>query len=389
METRKVIYFLLALFFITSLVIPVAFFNKIFFVAILTIMLAKSRAESAVYTLSPIIIIFIFIYGFILSFLHVADRALSIQLLLAVLVLFLIYPVVRYSIDLDRICRISGIVLVIFTGMYLLVVTFGDVLFFKDIFIKIFDKYSSASFGARDLGNDDTWFLHLGTVPFLYLSFSLYAQSFFEKKTFMKVLAMIILFMAILGSASRGLIFTTLMIFIVLLFINLNVKQRVLLIMVSIPVISFGFYYLITKTLVFSSSEDSNSTKIGHFISFVDNLRFDNFLTGDGLATYYFSQGAHAFKAETEITPMDMFRYFGFILAPFLYLAVVFPTMRLDKYLGRNLPYTLIFLFYLIFSFTNPIMFNSFGLLVVLWYWSKVLNYKIPSVTHVQFNNAS
>jgi hypothetical protein len=82
--------------------------------------------------------------------------------------------------------------------------------------------------------------------------------------------------------------------------------------------------------------------------------------------------------AHTEITPLDMARYFGVVLATLLYFTIVFPTLRLKRYGGRNRIWLIAFLLYLVLSATNPVMFNSYGMLVVLWYWSKLIGVSRP-----------
>lgn len=293
---------------------------------------------------------------------------------MAVALLFLIYLIDQYKIDLDEMMKISGIVLSIFTIIAFYLVTLGLHSAFGKIFFDIFNKYSSGAMGFRKFSDSMTFSFHIGTVPFLYLPFSLYINSFFQRKTFRKFLAIILITIPILLSASRGLIIMCLVSFVLLYFYNLKTIGKIVFIWLSVPIVLFIFYYLLENTLIFSFSEVSNSTKRGHLISFFDNITFTNIFTGNGLATYYFSQGVNRMTAHTEITPIDMLRYFGVILTPILYLVIIFPTRNFKSYLGDNSIITLIFILYLVFSFTNPIMFNSFGLLIVLWYWSKIVS---------------
>jgi hypothetical protein len=144
-------------------------------------------------------------------------------------------------------------------------------------------------------------------------------------------------------------------------------------ILLSVPLAIIILAYLLSQTNIFSSNEFSNQIKIGHIESFMENINVKNFLIGDGLGSYYFSKGVNGMLAHTEITPMDMLRYLGFILTPFLYCAILFPSKVIRNYLDNKV-YFLLFILYLIASLTNPIMFNSFGLLIVLWYWQKIIN---------------
>ncbi|MEJ2905645.1 hypothetical protein WAE58_24590 [Pedobacter panaciterrae] len=341
-------------------------------------MLFNLDAKNRIYTSAPIVVFCIFLFGFLLSFFGVADRALSNQFMVSVAVLFLIYPIHRYQIDIDRIVKRSGMWLSVFTGVFFLaVVTFpGNPI--SNVLTFIFDNYSAGSYGLRDFSEEATLSFHIGTVPFLYLPFALFFLSYLKDKKRKNILGMLVIFPAIVASASRGLWMVSLISLIVIYFLNLRLSTKIIFVLISIPIVVSVFGYLIANTVLFSSGEESNSVKIGHITSFFDQLDWTNFFIGNGLASFYYSSGSGVMKAHTEVTPLDMLRYFGFILTPILYTAIFFPIKNLRAYIGENRFYTLIFVLYLINSFTNPIMFNSYGLLTVLWYWSKILNSEKP-----------
>jgi hypothetical protein len=71
---------------------------------------------------------------------------------------------------------------------------------------------------------------------------------------------------------------------------------------------------------------------------------------------------------------MDMARFFGVPLMLILFFVLFFPTSDTKSYGGENLTRVLIFSLYVGISLTNPVLFNSFGLLFVVWYWSNVLS---------------
>lgn len=373
MGLKKTIFYLLLLFFISSLLVPVAFYNKIFFISIIAILFLITTPRQKIETYAPFFIFFIFLYGYILSFFNYSSRPLSTQLFISVLVLFMIYIVAFYNINMDRIIKISGIVLAVFTGIFYYVLTIGQGSFYAEIFRSVFEQYSLGAIGERSFSEESTLMFHLGTTPFLYLPFSLYFISFLKAKKWKYFIALIILGLAILSSASRGLIIATFLSMLIILFFLSGRVVRLMFIGVTVPVIIFIIQYLNSNTLILSSTEQSNSAKIGHAISFVDQITLMNFFTGSGLGAYYYSIGKNGLAAETEITPLDMLRYLGFLFGPLLYLVILVPSKRLSNYQGENRMYVIIFIIYLLLSFTNPILFNSFGLLIVLWYWSKIL----------------
>lgn len=367
-KIRRRINQLIFVFFSLSLLFPVAIFNKLIFFVIISFSVINYK-HCKLKTTAPFVVFFIFTYGFIYSFFNTVNRELALQFFLSVLVLFLIYPIIRYKIDINKIAKVCGLLIVAYTSIsFLVVVVFVD-LPISSLYYDFFSNYSAGSNGLREFVEDRTLSFHIGTVPFLYLPFCLYTISFVENKKVINLLAMILLFVIIFISASRGLILSCLMALVVIIFFKSNLKSKIIFVTLSIPVIVVLISYLLTNTTVFDSGEESNSVKLGHYESFKEHLSFFNFFLGEGLASIYYSKGTQSLKAHTEITPLDMLRYFGFILTPILYLVIVFPTKKISSYIGYNLLYVVLFLIYVINSFTNPTMFNSYGLLLVLWYW--------------------
>ena len=368
---KRVNWFFL-FFFIFSLLFPVIIFNKVIFILIIGFMIVNYKLYS-LNTVSPFIVFLIFLYGFVLSFFNIVDSVLALQFFLSVLVLFLIYPLLRYKIDIDRIIKISGLIMAIYTGVsFLVTVVFLDSPI-STPYYQFFSYYSSGSNGLRDFAEEGILSFHIGTVPFLYLPYCLFVISFIDKRKLSSLLSIVILFVTIFISASRGAIISCVMATVCIIFFKSNLRKKFVFLVISIPLFITTISYLLTYTTVFASEERSNSAKIGHYESFVENIDFFNLFLGEGLASYYYSKGAQSMKAHTELTPIDMLRYFGFILAPLLYFVIIFPSKKLGSYLGSNSLYVLLFLIYVVNSITNPTMFNSYGLLVVLWYWCKIL----------------
>lgn len=336
-------------------------------------MIAQTSFKSKIHTLSPIIIFCIFLFGYIVSFWGNVDRELSNQLILSVSVLFLIYPIQEYNINIDKIVKVSGAIMALYTLLlFLLIVVYsGGPL--SSFAYSILNDFGAGGQGKRAFTDEASVSFHLGAIPFLYLPFCLFFHSFLNGKRSINILGMLILIPAIILSISRGLWIVCIIGIFLIFFLHLKRIKRIVLISITLPFLLFIIGYLIENTNAFSLKEESNNVKIGHVISFVENLNPINFLIGDGLAGYYYSKGSQIMKSNTEVTPIDMLRYFGFILTPILYAVILFPTQRLTRYKGTNYSFVIIFILYLINSFTNPIMFNSYGLLVVLWYWAKIL----------------
>jgi hypothetical protein len=369
---NNVVKLLFYLYFISTLLFPTIFFNKLIFIIIIGFTVVNYKLYR-LNTISPFIIFLIFLYGFLFSFFNNVDSVFRVQFFFSVLVLFLIYPIVHYEIDIERIAKVSGLIMAAYTGVsFLIVVVFIDMPFSGPYYV-FFESYSSGSNGLREFAEGGMLSFHIGTVPFLYLSLVLYVISFVEKKKLSSLIAILIIFITIFVSGSRASVLTSIGATGLIVFFNSKFITKIVFLTISIPLLIILFSYLITNTAVFDSQEVSNIVKIGHYESFVDHLNFFNFFLGEGLGSYYYSKGLQAMTAHTELTPLDMLRYFGFILTPLLYFYIVFPTKKIVSYLGKNSLYLLLLLIYVLNSISNPTMFNSYGLLIVLWYWYKIL----------------
>jgi hypothetical protein len=375
----KLIKFLICIFFIMSLIVPSAIVNKIVFVMIL-FLTAIDFLVSRRYifpTVSPFIILFIFIYGFLNSFKGNADMGLSVQFLLSTGIFLLIYPIQKYQINLDRLIKYCGITMVIVTLIFYLLalnlISFPGV----DIILELFNKYSSPAIGTRSFFEGNSMLmLHLGTIPFIFLPACLYFKEYLETKKISKLFIVILMVITLILSTSRALIGGVFLGMLTLFYLKSKGLNRFIRIIIIFFIIILSLNYLGINSSVFSADEFSNSVKIGHFNSFLSNITIYNTLFGDGLASYYFTEGTNKFQAHTEITFLDMFRYFGLILTLLLYFSIIFPIVKLNQIYSQVKEVFIIFIIYLGISMTNPVLFNSFGSMVILWYWSILIKTK-------------
>lgn len=364
-------------FFVLTLLVPTTFVNKAVFGAIAAIALmrlASRPADTPLATMSPVIASCIFIYGFVLSLLGHSDTALARQLVLSVSVLFLIYPVLWYDIDLDSIAKTSGIMLTLFTALFFVAATTSQVSGFGGAVLEFYVRHNLGFKAERDYFDAPLQAFQIGTVPFLLLPLALFADAVIRRRGVTDILGLLAVAVTIAVSGSRGLMLLSFAaVGAVALFRARNVS-RVALLVLAIPAIVFTVGLLASTTSVFSAQEVSNAIKIGHVRSFVDNLSGRGIVFGEGLGAYYFSSGRGSQVALTEITPLDMLRSFGFFITPLLYSALLLPTMNLGRYLGDRVLAVALFLIYLVLSLTNPVLFDSAGLLIVVWYWQKILS---------------
>jgi len=125
------------------------------------------------------------------------------------------------------------------------------------------------------------------------------------------------------------------------------------------------------RSSLLSAEEQSNMIKIAHFESFLDYIDENPviLLTGDGLGASYNSRapGVSREVYQTELTYLDIIRYSGLagFLVFLLLLIVPFCTTKFDflNFTG--------FLAYLLVAGSNPLLFNSTGMLAVTYFWSQ------------------
>ena len=371
---KKAANVLLGCFFVVTIIAPVAAVNKLLF-GVLTLwmlndMLFARTAEVQVMT-SPAIIFAIFLYGFVLSLFNHADAALALQLVLGVLILFQIWLIRRYQIDVERLVMISTVAMVVAT-MLLWCATFLPNMPMGPALLEFFRVYSLSAFGEREFFESATISLHLGAAPILFVGFALFAKKFCQERRIRDFLFALATTLAMLLSASRGIIAGAGLYFLILVLVYAPRRIRILLALLLVAMLAYSIHKILTSTSLLSASETSNAAKAGHVTSFLDQLTVPSLLFGRGLANWYYSVGVQSLKAETEISPMDMVRYFGIVLTLILYFCIVFPVRKIGSYIGGSLLDVVIFMIYLLLSFTNPIMFNSMGMLVILWYWSRI-----------------
>ena len=145
-------------------------------------------------------------------------------------------------------------------------------------------------------------------------------------------------------------------------------------------ILAFFVFLCCNYTSFFSLEDRSNSVKIGHAISYFNQLNLKQAFLGDGLGSFYYTNYSPEeirLLAQTEVTFLDHCRYFGIPLS-----IVVWGSMVIPKCTGFSTDWKnwkiwkmkeelTILLIYFIWAQLNPVLFNSFGLIIVLWYWNQ------------------
>lgn len=380
--TSRIIRWLLFFYCLSTVLVPIFVLNKLFFIP-LFLMAVYVLLARPLRTIAPIIVVSIFLYGFLLGLIGDTDADFSRQMLLGAVSLFLIYTIAEFRVDMGEIVKSVGAIfaLIMCTFSFILMVEPGS--FLAVALLDFYNANELGYYGLRNFGGLEMFMLHHRSSPFMLLPLSLFFIDFLKSKRLHSLFFMIVIMVAIVSSASRGLMVMGMISMFVLYFYNQSWAVRLLVLSALVPAVSLVVGYLVAETSVFSSDEASNSIKIGHFLSFLNVVDWKMLVFGNGLGSFFYTEGYQRLVSQTEITWMDSIRYVGLPLSILLFSILLFPTRRYVPSVQGSSSRLIIFM-YLIMSLSNPVLFNSFGFLVILWYWSVVLKNQEPSALHAE-----
>lgn len=362
----------LTLFFVTTLVAPAALLNKLLFAGLFVwVLFLLLRPPQVRLMLPALVLVSIFAYGLLLALVNEVHYELARQFFLAVFVPSLLHLAEAYEVDIARLAETSGRVLVIATGVYALLLL-GTPLPFNELLTKWFEDVSLSAASERDYLDAPILSINLGTTPFLFLPWCIVVTRLMRQPRWRDAAWLLLIGAAVVVSGSRGLVALCGLFALVVWLERWRIAARMAWLLVFALALGAAFAVLMPETTLLSSEETSNAVKIGHLASFIDSRTLANVLFGSGLGSVYFSSGSQVWTPHTELTPVDMMRYLGVPLALLAYGCLAFPVAELNRYDGRNRLAVIAFMLYLLLSATNPVLFNSYGMLVTMWYWQRL-----------------
>lgn len=366
---------IVSLFFYATLLAPAAPINKVVFLALvawLAFDMIFAKRPLRLPTLVPFSILAIFAYGLLVSLVTWSEQAIALQYFTSALVLFVFYFVYWHRIQLDALVESASMLLIAATAVFWASIFWPEMPFGSAIY-DFFDTYNFSSAVDREFFEGGmTFTLQLGTTPFLFVGLCVVWLRYWSparRKT--DFLFALLILAAIAASGLRGLVVVSSAFLVIVVFQRARWPARLILIAL-LSAAAFAAYLALADSLLFSAEEVSNATKLGHFKSFIDDMTIGSFLFGRGLGSYYFSMGSSAYRSYTELSPVDMMRYVGVPLTAIMYIRIMVPSNRLTAYAGDGLMHLVAMGLYVVLSLTNPVMLNSYGMLIVVWYWSKL-----------------
>jgi hypothetical protein len=298
-----------------------------------------------------------FAFGFIKSF---------IIILLSILI-------IDQRIDLSNyLVKLCFIIPAIIIPIYILF-TVNPTLFIY--FYKYLAEKDVAKFSQREFYGYKVIMLYYRTSPLLLFPLAYYFNQFLtkDKKPFYFILSGIFLFTLIL-SGTRANMLAGVVVVSYLLFNYLYNKRNKFpfllgCLLCGITLLSF------LKTLSFSETDKSSDMKAGHYDSYIKLfMEHPQYLVwGEGLGSQFYSSGNADFVTQTELTYIDLIRWFGIPLAIVLILLLLYPIIYFysNKKVSQNNRYLIVSYWgYLFIAGTNPLLVSSTGMLAVLTLFS-------------------
>lgn len=355
---------------------PSIYINKIIFSFLLVntlLILPCYIAKNSIF-INPLVIQFIFIYGYLVASFTNCNQEFAIQFLFAPLNLFLIYLILYYQINLSVIIRKIGVVLSLFVISIFIIYQIDQQLY--NVIEVLLKLYLGGTAGAseRDFMSADGSNMLLFTLPgsyHLFLPLLIYFCRYLTNRSCKTLLCFVIVFFAVVISGARGQWLISVFLLYMIYFFSTTYKNRIYSVVLISVVLLFLFYYLYQYTMFFSTDEVSNGIKIAKVTAFFQSLDWLQLFIGNGLGAYYHVPGIGNLS-HTELTLFDQVRYVGLFLTIIYVFAIICPIWFLPQ---QNLKLKLlplaVCLGLLVYSFTNPVLMNSLGHIVILWYWSK------------------
>jgi len=320
--------------------------------------LTRKRGGFVIKTNAPLIITFVFIYGLFVSSFNKFDIGISSQLISSLAVLYLFYIIYDGKIDFNKVLLYS----VYFFSIVSILSGIEGFFFGGGIVTNIVSPYNLLSLDERDIGFGDVLYSRLISLPIVFVAF---AQLLFNAKFKGEVnyFGLILFSTVILISFTRALILCWFLLVVFVMLYNSAFWKK-----------AVSIFFLVSATIwivnsgTISVEEASNKTKIDDINNFVVHMEKDAavLLIGDGLGSYFYRFGKGEY-AKTENTVLDFIRYFGVPLTVLIFIKLLYPFSFIINKRRRFIMFS--FLLYILMSFSNPTLFNSFGCIAILWYW--------------------
>lgn len=262
------------------------------------------------------------------------------------------------------------------------------------LFILIYDflvlNKDVAMISNRNFYGYELTMVYYKTSAILVFPLSYYCNRLLEgKKSFNSLFLVMLFFSSLIMSGTRANIVAGTVILIYYLYKYLKSKKNIVYWILAVLTFSCVLTSFILS-LSFSNADESSDVKSGHYSSFLKTIsdHFEYLIWGQGLGSKFYTSGSDAFAAQTELTYLDLVRFFGLPLACLFFALVIYPIvfLSMNKRINNRNSYAIIaFMTYLFIAGTNPLLVSSTGMLILIVMYS-FLNVKIYKTPFTQDN---
>jgi len=282
--------------------------------------------------------------------------------------LFLTIVPILYSSKIDILKpTIMQINILSFATLALLAIGFFNVSLFT-YFVEIGSDNDITRIGTRNFG--DTYFpmVYFESSPLIVFAIGYFAKMFNNSKGSKRILIgglLLINMIAMFVGATRNNMIISILAPLVILY--WYAKRKTLIVMIAFVFLAWLVIsnFSIIQSM-FDSKENSNELKLsflGEYLRLFSN--WDILLFGQGLGSY-FNSSTRGYVSNSELTYLELIRRFGAILSIFIFSMLLYPLSKLRLKRFHNEHYLFLsYFFYLIMSFSNPLLLSSTGMLLL------------------------
>ena len=289
------------------------------------------------------------------------------------LLIFIIYDT---GFDLTKVINRSTLLIIVITlGIYCFFLLQPATYLILTKYLVI-DK-NIAVFGFRRYGPITMLMIYFRTSPLLVFPLAYFLQRILIDKTrkarFIHYFILIAIIVTLFLSGTRANLVSLL--FIILFYGCLWTfkKSKPAFILLTI-VLSFLFIYEISTilTILFDKSEISNSVKLGHFESYLDYFSQNGLqlFFGQGFGGAFYSSGFNKLTTVTELTYLETVRVWGLPITFIFILILLLPFIKDIRHKNFS-SVSIAYLAYLFIAGTNPFLFSSTGMMVLVYVFSR------------------
>ena len=284
---------LLALYILTSLLIPLASANKLIFVALVMIygmyiLFFKKEKKFACLklTLAPVIIIAIFVYGYIRAMFGDNDMALARQFLLGTGMFALIYPIEEFEIDMQKLMLIIVKIYIAFYAIYVIDainLMDYDVPGFVKALAGLFDNAITRAVGDQMMVSGGGWrsyrsifggkgmMIYLGSISFMLVLVSVLYIDFFKTKKWINLLWVVLGTVLSFTAGQRACMLFIPAILCVITWLQLNQKLKLISAgMIGVVAVA-TVAYLIKNTSILNLTAQNNKSYVRFLLHWIDH----------------------------------------------------------------------------------------------------------------------